>query len=631
MLLIPYSGKNNVAKFDLTLNAMEQNDEIAINIEYCSKLFNKSSIERLGKHYLIILESITTNNEIKLGEIELLSDEEKNQLLNEFNDTKIEYENDKTIQELFESQVEKTPDNIAVIFEDKKLTYRELNEKSNSLARVLRTKGIKADSIVAVMVDRSLEMIVGIMGILKAGGAYLPIDPKYPKDRIEYILKDSETKILLSKSESVETLEFDGTVIDLFKDNLFNRDFNNLEKINSSKNLAYVIYTSGTTGNPKGAMIEHRALVNRLLWMQNKYPLNEEDTVLQKTTYTFDVSVWEFLWWSLVGAKVCILSPNDEKDSVKIIEVINKYKITTMHFVPSMLDVFLYCLEESKKALTLNSLRQVFCSGEALKFKQVSRFYKEFGNSKKLINLYGPTEATIDVSYFETTSNFDVNVIPIGKPISNINLYILDKNRRLQPIGVAGELCISGDGLARGYLNKSELTTEKFVDNPFEPGTKMYTTGDLAKWLPDGNIEFLGRIDNQVKIRGFRIELGEIENKLLQHEDVKEATVIVIEDKDEDKYICAYIVSEKEVNELNLKDYLKESLPEYMVPSYFVKLDKMPITFNGKLDRRALPKPNLEDRLTSYEAPRNAIEETLVRIWSEVLGVDKIGINDSFF
>lgn len=626
-----YGTGERTSKFDITLLAFEGDNEIKLGVEYSTKLFKKETIERLTGHFLKIVIEVVNNYEIRLSDINMITDGERRQILNEFNDTKADYPRGKTINELFEEQVERTPDNIAVVYEDKQLTYRELNERANQLARILRNKGVRPDDIVGIMVERSLEMIVGIMGILKAGGAYLPIDPKYPKDRIEYMLKDSNTKILLSKSDFVVSIDFDGVVIDLFKDNLFIEDFNNLDKVNSSRNLAYVIYTSGTTGNPKGAMIEHMALVNRLIWMQNKYPLNDNDTILQKTTYTFDVSVWELLWWSLVGAKVCMLSPNNEKDAVKIVEAINKHSVTIMHFVPSALEVFLYCLEDSKKVSILNSLRQVFSSGEVLKAKQVSRFYKEFGNSKKLINLYGPTEAAIDVSYFETTSNSDVKAIPIGKPISNINLYILDKNRRLQPIGVAGELYISGDGLAREYLNKPELTAEKFVNNPFEPNTKMYRTGDLVRWLSDGNIEFLGRIDNQVKIRGFRIELGEIESKLLQHDDVKEAVALVVESEDEDKYICAYIVSEKEINELALNDYLKESLPEYMIPTYFVKVDKMPITYNGKLDIRTLPKPNINERLTSYEAPRNVTEEALVRIWSEVLGIDKVGINDKFF
>ncbi|WP_460263293.1 amino acid adenylation domain-containing protein [Clostridium sporogenes] len=604
-------------------------DGIEFKFNFNTLSINESIVKKIGVYLERIIESLLINPYVTVGNIELLSEDEKNEILYEFNDTKVDYPKNKTIHELLEAQVEKTPDNVAVVFEDKKLTYRELNERANSLARVLRDKGVKADSIVGIMVERSLEMIVGIMGILKAGGAYLPIDPNYPKERIEYMLKDSNSKILLSKSDLVETIEFDGEFIDLYNENLFNKESSNLEKINNSSNLAYIIYTSGTTGKPKGAMIEHRSLVNRLNWMQNKYPISEKDTILQKTTYTFDVSVWEILWWSLVGAKVCMLSPNGEKDPMKIIETIDKYKVTTMHFVPSMLNVFMYCVEENRNNMDLSTLRQVFSSGEALNFKQVERFHKEFGNDKKLINLYGPTEATIEVSYFDCI-NDGKRVIPIGKPIDNIKLYIL-KNNKPVPVGVSGELYIAGDGLARGYVNRIELTSEKFIDNPFEPETKMYKTGDLARWLPDGNIEFLGRIDNQVKIRGFRIELGEIENRLLQHENIKEAAVLVKENKDSEKYICAYVVSEKNLEELDLKSHLKETLPEYMVPAYFVELEKMPLTANGKLNRRALPEPNLDAGLVEYEAPRNKVEEILAKIWSEILGIGKVGINDNFF
>ncbi|MCC5439464.1 non-ribosomal peptide synthetase, partial [Clostridium botulinum] len=604
-------------------------DGIEFKFNFNTLSINESIVRKIGVYLERIIESLLINPYVTVENIELLSEDEKNEILYEFNDTKVGYPKDKTIHELFEAQVEKAPNNIVVVFEDKKLTYRELNERANSLAMMLRSNGVKADSIVGIMVERSLEMIVGIMAILKAGGAYLPIDPNYPKDRIEYMLKDSGSNILLSKSYLVETIEFDGEFIDLYNEEIFKNDITNLPRINNSKNLAYIIYTSGTTGKPKGAMIEHRSLVNRLNWMQNKYPISEKDTILQKTTYTFDVSVWEILWWSLVGAKVCMLSPNGEKDPMKIIETIDKYKVTTMHFVPSMLNVFMYCVEENRNNMDLSTLRQVFSSGEALNFKQVEKFYKEFGNGKKLINLYGPTEATIDVSYFDCI-NDGKRVIPIGKPIDNTKLYIL-KNNKPVPVGVSGELYIAGDGLARGYVNRIKLTSEKFVDNPFEPGTKMYKTGDLARWLPDGNIEFLGRIDNQVKIRGFRIELGEIENRLLQHENIKEAAVLVKENKDSEKYICAYVVSKKNLEELDLKSHLKETLPEYMLPAYFVELEKMPLTANGKLNRRVLPEPNLDAGLVEYEAPRNKVEETLAKIWSEILGIEKVGINDNFF
>ncbi|MBW9155186.1 amino acid adenylation domain-containing protein [Clostridium tagluense] len=619
------SGKNELSFL------LELMDDKSIKVELVYNIHNISNVivESLARNYMNVLKEILKNHNEKIKNIKIFSEEEYNKILYEFNNTNSDYPKDKTIQELFEEQVAKTPDKIAVIFEDKNLTYRELNEKSNIIARILRKKGVKADSIVAIMVERSQEMIIGIMGILKSGGAYLPIDSNYPKDRIEYMLKDSESQILLSTERLVNNIEFSGGVIDLFDKELFKGDSSNLDKISNSSNLAYVIYTSGTTGKPKGTMIEHKSLVNRLNWMQKKYPLSQEDTILQKTTYTFDVSVWEILWWSLVGAKVCMLPPNDEKDPLKIIKAINKYSITTIHFVPSMLDVFLYCLEDNNNDSKLPKLRQVFCSGEALNFKQVSKFYKAIGSNKLLINLYGPTEATIDVSYFEC-SNKNIKSVPIGKPIDNIKLYILNNNE-LIPIGVPGELYISGDGLARGYLNRAELTDEKFVNNPFDLERKMYKTGDLAMWLPDGNIEFLGRIDNQVKIRGFRIELGEIENRLLQHKEVKEVAVIVSENQEKEKSICAYITSERELNQLNLKSYLKETLPEYMIPTYFVKIDNMPLTNNGKLDKKTLPKPNLDDSLNKYEAPRNEVEKKLAKIWSEVLCVPVIGINDNFF
>ncbi len=604
-------------------------DGIEFKFNYRDKSINENTAQKLGIYLERIIDTLYDCPNIKLSEIEILTEKEKHQILYEFNDTKAEYPKDKTIQELFEEQVEKTPDNIAVVFEDKKLTYKELNEKANSLARLLRSKGVQPDTIIGIMVERSLEMIIGIMGILKAGGAYLPIDSNYPKKRIEYVLNDSESKILLSTEELMNNIEYNGEFINLYMKDIFEGNSRNLEIINNSNNLAYVIYTSGTTGKPKGVMIEHKPLVNRLNWMQKKYPLNENDMILQKTTFTFDVSVWEIFWWSLIGAKVCMLTHNNEKDPLKIIEAINKYNITTMHFVPSMLNSFLYYIEENQKDVELPSLRQVFCSGEPLNYKQVIKFYKKFNLSKKLINLYGPTEATIDVSYFECNNNV-IKSVPIGKPIDNIKLYILNKNK-LMPIGVSGELCISGDGLARGYLNRPELTKEKFVDNPFEIGTKMYKTGDLARWIPDGNIEFLGRIDNQVKLRGFRIELGEIESILLGHVDVKETVVLSRENKYSDKYLCAYVVSEKKISELDLKSHLKKSLPKYMIPSYFVQVDKMPVTTNGKLNRKALPKPNLDVILNEYEAPRNEIEEKLSKIWSEVLGVKRVGINDDFF
>ncbi|WP_273479177.1 amino acid adenylation domain-containing protein, partial [Acetivibrio straminisolvens] len=364
--------------------------------------------------------------------------------------------------------------------------------------------------------------------------------------------------------------------------------------VNDARSLAYVIYTSGSTGKPKGAMIEHYSVINRLGWMQRKYPIGKEDTILQKTPYTFDVSVWELFWWFFEGSKVCFLEPGGEKDPGVIIDEVERSGITTMHFVPSMLNMFLEYLEEGTGLERISSLRQVFASGEALGTKQVARFNRLLGkrHGTRLINLYGPTEATVDVSYFDCPLDEDIDLVPIGKPIDNIRLYIVDKYNNLQPVGIPGELCIAGDGVGRGYLNRPELTKEKFVQNPFtefENGMGsgdtdtafrgvMYRTGDLARWLSDGNIEYLGRIDHQVKVRGFRIEPGEIEEELLKHKDIKEAVVMARKDADGGNYLCAYITGDREIAPSELREHLTKSLPEYMVPSYFIRLDKMPLS-----------------------------------------------------
>ena len=605
-------------------------NNLDISFKYNSCKYDKRSIERMSKHLQKIINQVIDNDEIKITDIDILTEEENREILFGFNNTKEKYSKDKTIQELFEEQVKRTPDNIAVVYGNKRLTYRELNERANSLARLLREEGVKEESIVGIMVERSLEMVVGILGILKAGGAYLPIDPNYPKERIQYLIKDSQSKILLVQDKTIENL--DGVkILNLEGCNINDYDKSNLKNINKSSDLAYVIYTSGSTGKPKGVMIEHQSLVNRLGWMQKQYTLRQEDVILQKTTYTFDVSVWELFWWGIYGASVCLLGPNHEKEPEKILEAIEKENITVMHFVPSMLSGFLKYIEETDMESRKTKLRQVFTSGEALQINQVKDFYKYFSDVK-LSNLYGPTEATIDVTYYDCENKEYYDAIPIGRAIDNTQIYIIDKSQRLSPIGVAGELCISGDGLARGYLNREGLTKEKFVDNPFADGEKMYKTGDLARWLIDGNIEYLGRIDHQVKIRGYRIELGEIENELLKHERIKEAVVIEGTDKNGSKYLCGYIVADKDLVISQIREYLGSKLPQYMIPAYFVMIDKMPLTSNGKIDRKSLPK--LDESIESeaeYEEARNEKEEKLIKVWEEVLTRSGIGINDNFF
>jgi amino acid adenylation domain-containing protein len=630
----PYEFANKTAKFDLSVEAIEVNSRLEFTMQYYTKLFKRESIERLGRHFISILESIVVQPQIKITDIEILSEKEKNQILYDFNNTETVYPQDKTIQDLFENQVKRQPDNIAILFGDLRITYGELNNKANQLARVLRSKGVTANSIVGIMVERSPEMMIGIMGILKAGGAYLPIDPKYPPERIGYVLTDSGASILLTQEHLFHIVPFKGETIDLDHQGLYSGDHTNLIPVNTPQDLAYVIYTSGSTGKPKGVEIEHHSLVNMLSWLQNQYPITAEDIILQKTSFTFDASVWEVLWWAMAGAKVCFLEPQGEKDPGKIIKAISENKVTVIQFVPSLLNILLEYIEEQGNLEHLSSLKMVFVGGEALQPNLVETFHKTCNKkfNVKLINQYGPTEATIDASYFDCRAEEKLESIPIGKPIDNINLYIMSGTNKLQPVGIAGEICIAGEGLARGYVNRPELTAEKFVENPFLPGEKMYRTGDLARWLPDGNMEYLGRMDHQVKIRGFRIELGEIEAELLRQPSIKETVVIAKEDINGDKYLCAYLVAVQALTIGELREHLSKKMPDYMIPSAFVQLDKMPLTSNGKIDRKALPEPEGQINTgAEYVAPRNAEEEKLAKIWQTVLGAPKVGIEDNFF
>jgi polyketide synthase PksN len=621
-------------EFEFGLEIFDQGDHFTLNLKYDPDLYDPATIQRMMGHYLNLTQETLDNPDLTLGEYALISKEEEATLLLEWNATQADYPKTKTIQQLFEEQVERTPEATAAVCGANRLTYSQLNAKANQLAGVLREKGVTPNSIVGMVVERSLEMSIGIMGIVKAGGAYLPISPDTPEDRIAFMLDDSQAKVVLTQNRFRGKVHFNGLTIDLEERGLYARDAGNLERVNSPRDLAYVIYTSGSTGKPKGVLIEHYSLVNRLNWMQKRYPIGPDDRILQKTPYTFDVSVWEQFWWSWQGSSVCFLEPGGEKDPGKIMDEIERNAITTIHFVPSMLNAFLEYLEAGNDVKRLTGLKQVFASGEALSPQQVERFNKLLyeSNRTKLVNLYGPTEATIDVSYFDCSPGEGLQVIPIGKPIDNTRLYVLDKRRRPVPVGVSGDLYIAGAGLARGYLNRPDLTGERFVPDPFVPGERMYLTGDLARWLLDGNIEYLGRSDHQVKIRGLRIEPGEIESRLQSHPLIKEAVVVAKDGKDGAKYLCGYVVVREEVDQAALKAYLAQELPEYMIPAHIIQMEKIPLTANGKADRKALPDP--DDSLVAaadYQAPRNDIEAKLVEIWREILKVPTIGINDNFF
>ena len=533
---------------------------------------------------------------------EINIDNELEKLL-EFNSTEREFRDDITIHQLFEEQVSLNGSEIAVLCDHEKsfngkkfLTYEEVNNLANSLARLLRKNGISSDKVVGICVDRSFAMIIGILGILKAGGAYLPLAPDFPKERISYMLSDSSASVLLVQDKTNFEYDFAGKIINIENMDIYSESSGNLASVSSPKDLAYVIYTSGSTGKPKGVMVEHRSLVNRLSWMQNAYPIDRSDVILQKTPFYFDVSVWEIFWWSMTGAKMCFLMPGGEGIPMAIVETIKKYNVSVMHFVPSMLNVFLEYLDgkDIAQIKKLSSVKQVFSSGETLSPGHVKKYNNIFGQhtGARLANLYGPTEATVDVSYYNCPLDNGFDKVPIGKPIDNIKFFVI-KEGQLQSIGETGELCISGVGLARGYINNPEMTNEKFVDNPFLTGEKMYKTGDIARWLPDGNIEYLGREDHQVKIRGLRIELGEIESTIRDFDSIQDCIVAVKKYSENIILIIAYIVNKQGFSMDELKSHMKKYLPDYMIPNHLVELDAIPLLSNGKADRKSLPEPIL--------------------------------------
>jgi len=493
-----------------------------------------------------------------------------------------------TIIERFEEQVARTPHQVAVIFNGNRLTYQQLNSKANRLACTLRKMNVTREEVIGLMVDRSLEMIIGIFGILKAGGAFLPLSEHDPQERINDLIADSAIRLALTKQQY--RAAFPGSVTCVVLDDNPNHSGDapdDLPRVNAPGDLAYVMYTSGSTGKPKGVMIEHQALLNRLEWMQQQYPIGENDTILQKTPNTFDVSVWELLWWSFTGASLCFLMPGMEKYPMAITDTVEQHQVTIIHFVPSMLSMFLHYVNDAETAGRLRSLKKVFCSGEALKANHVEAFKTVLGNNgTTLTNLYGPTEATIDVTYYDIDDN-TTGIIPIGKPIQGIQTFVINDNK-VQPAGKTGELYVAGCGVARGYLNRVELTAERFITNPNITPGRMYRTGDWVRSLPDGNLEYLERIDQQVKIHGIRIELGEIEATLNTHPLVRDSIVIVKELAANIKVLVAFYVSDAVIDQQLLKHFLHLHLPEYMVPKQLVFVTGFPVTANGKANRSAL-------------------------------------------
>ncbi len=626
------------AKFDLTLDAVDKGSYIHFDLEYASHLFNEQRIQSLGQQFIVLLQNMVEQPNAPLGALSLLNDAERYRLLHAFNNTEKYYPQHQTLTSIFEQQVVKTPEQIAVGFAENSFSYHQLNAKANQLAHQLIAAGIGNNQIVAVMLERSLEMPVAILAIIKAGAAYLPIAPNLPQERIEYMLADSNVPALITTTkDSAQATGFTGKILHLDNVSLLTGPDTNPALQSGPDDLAYVIYTSGSTGRPKGAMVEHRAVVNRIYWMQDKYPLSATDVILQKTPYTFDVSVWELFWWSFAGASVYFIAPDAEKDPQQIFSCIEKQRISILHFVPSMLTASLEFLAvHQSNRWNLNSLRYVFASGEALNPHQVEEFNHLIHphSGAQLINLYGPTEAAIDVTYFDCPVNGKVKRVPIGKPIDNIRLHILDNQQQLVPLGIAGELYISGIGVGRGYINKPELTAEKFLADPFFPGQRMYRTGDLCRWLEDGNVEYLGRLDHQVKIRGYRIELGEIETCLLNHPAVREATVTALKNSAGQDFLCAYLVTRAAVAIAQLRSHLTESVPDYMVPAEFVLLEHMPLNPSGKVDRKQLPAPQISAPAATKGIDDSQLSDTernLLHIMRTLLSNPALGPEDNFF
>ncbi|OPH56173.1 hypothetical protein BC351_28805 [Paenibacillus ferrarius] len=621
--------------FDLTLNLVADERLHAV-LSFSSELYTEGFAGTMLQHLAGLLTQIVDSaGQVNIKELVLVGEEELQRLAS-FNDTKAPYYVQKTLPQVFEETVARYGDLEAVVSESGHLTFAQLNAKANQVARVLRAKGVTRDSNVGLMAERSLEMIVGIWAIVKAGGAYLPLDHKFPDDRLSYMLKDSQCSLLLTQAHLLERLAFDGEILNLDEDGLCTGDDSNLEVISQPNDLAYVIYTSGSTGLPKGTLIEQHSLINRLEWMQSHAAIGPGDTILQKTAYTFDVSVWELFWWAFQGARVAMLAPGAEKDPAALLQAIEIYGVTTMHFVPSMLQGFLDYISSTQQGSKLSQLRQVYASGEALGVHQVKRWYEMVpkhaqGTATRLINLYGPTEATIDVSYFDCTPDLHADRTPIGKPVHNTQLMVLSDDGQVQPIGVPGELYIAGVQLARGYLNRPELTADRYVAHPFVEGERVFRTGDLARWLPDGNLDFLGRIDHQVKVRGYRIELGEIEAALSAHGEIREAVALTTQEEDGAHRIYAYYVADRDLTTTELRAYLSLRLPDYMLPSAFTRVDSIPLTASGKTDRKALLmlETFVEDEF--YIAPRTELETNVATQFARILGVAQIGIHANFF
>lgn len=628
--------------------------EFLLQISYNRNRFEEATITRMLGHLQTLLEGIVTHPEQQLKDLPLLTAAERNQLLVEWNNTQAAYPNNSCIHHLFEAQVEQTPDAVAVVFEEQSLTYRELNILANQLAHYLQNLGVKPDTLVAISVERSLEMVVGFLGILKAGGAYIPLDPAYPHERRAYKIQDSQTPIILTQERLLTSLpENNAQVVCLDTDweIIAQQSSENPVSETTVENLSYVIYTSGSTGKPKGVLITHQGMVNHSVAIAHQYQLKPTDRVLQFSSMSFDIIIEELFPSLITGAAVILRPENILSSTLNFVQFIAQERISILNLPTAFWHELVNGLSALKTETgntnvrddlpLLATVRLVIVGGEKASRATYLTWLELIGQRIHWLNTYGPTETTVTATLYDPSvqadSDYLQSEIPIGRPLANVQVYILDPNLQPVPIGVPGELHIGGAGLGRGYLNRSDLTASKFISNPFSDNVnaRLYKTGDTVRYLNDGNIEFVGRIDYQVKIRGFRIELGEIETVIEQHPNVQQAVVLAREDVPGNKRLVAYVVpkSEQFSKTGELRSFLKERLPEYMVPAVFIMLESLPLTPNGKVDRRALnaPDPTVANADREIVAPRYQLEFQLTKMWEEILGIEPIGIKDNFF
>ncbi len=632
----PLEGENTVAKFDLTLAMSEEEMEgesiLKGEFEYNSDLFDAATIDRFTRRFIALLEAIVEQPDLRMRELTCLPPAEREQLLITWNATQRPYGQVQCIHQLFAEQATLTPDAIALVFEDEQISYDVLNHRANQLANYLVKRGVAPEVRVGICIERSIDMVIGLLGILKAGGAYVPLDPAYPTERITFTLQDAGISLLLTHQSLLPRLHqiaVESICLDSLWQELTLESATDPDSAVRAENLAYVIYTSGSTGKPKGVMIPHRALYNHMRWMQADLPLTGSDRVLQKTPFSFDASIWEFYAPLLAGAQLVIARQGGHQDSDYLIAACIEYGITILQLVPSVLRLL---LEQGAGMSRCHSLRSVFCGGEELTADLQRAFHAQLDGD--LYNLYGPSETTVQVAYWHCRANDGLRV-PIGRPIANTYIYLLDAHQQVVPVGVAGEIYIGGENLGRGYLDQAALTAERFVPDPYssKPGARLYRTGDLGRVQADGSLEYLGRIDHQVKIRGHRIETGEIESVLIQHPVVQDAVVIVHEDRPGNKYLVAYIVTNQDGAALSqeLRQFLRARLPDYMLPAVYMPLPHLPLTHHGKLDRQALPIPQAKTTRQQIQFPRNPQEEAMADIWKEVLGLQMLDIRENFF